>query len=120
MGARGMFDAAKHPRGFHGHFGSAGAQRTPRLVGGSRVASRLAMAEAGIHHDYATGRKLPRKYLSPKAVALHGPDARIPVQQAIDEDLSIHRMNAGQQLANAAFRAKRERPRARTFMKSRR
>lgn len=35
--ARGMFDAAKHPRGFHGHFGTAGAaRRTFEIKGGRR------------------------------------------------------------------------------------
>ena len=37
MTARGMFDAAKHPRGFHGRFGSgAGAMKAHEISGGRR------------------------------------------------------------------------------------
>lgn len=107
--ARGMFDAAKHPRGFHGRFGSGGAKRTIKQVGTDRIYARLAMQEAGIRHDYATGFKKPRKYESPQAVAQYGRHARLPMKQALEEDLSFHRMSAGQQIHNALFRAKRER-----------
>ena len=31
--AQGMWDAAKHPRGAHGHFGLAGARRKTKTVG---------------------------------------------------------------------------------------
>lgn len=36
MGARGMFDSAKHPHGFHGHFASAGGGVTRRTSVGRR------------------------------------------------------------------------------------
>jgi hypothetical protein len=92
--ARRMWDAAKHPRGAHGRFGTAGAKPTTRHVGGDRVTSRLAMSEAGIRYDYQHGHKQPRRYLSSKAVAEHGRHAHIPTEQAIQEDLQFARMRA--------------------------
>ena len=115
--ARGMFDAAKHPRGFHGRFGSGGAKRVTKQVGTDRAFARLAMAESGIRHDYKTGFRKPRKYESPQAIAQHGRHARVPVKQAIEEDLLRHRLNRGQQIHNALYRAKRER--GKTFSKKR-
>lgn len=107
--ARGMFDAAKHPRGFHGRFGSGGAKRTVKQVGTDRIHSRLAMHEAGIRYDYKTGFRKPRKYESPQAIAEHGRHARVPMKQALAEDLFVHRLNAGQQIHNALFATKRVR-----------
>lgn len=74
------------------------------------------MREAGIRYDYAHGYRQPRKYESPQAIAKFGRHARIPMEQAIEDDLFGHRMDAAQRIHNALFRAKRERP---TFSKKR-
>ena len=46
--ARGMFDAAKHPRGFHGRFGSGAGVRMTHEVGGGRRASHRSSPDEGL------------------------------------------------------------------------
>jgi hypothetical protein len=87
----------------------ARSKRHTALLG--RTRDRQNFQEASIEAGYHVGATQPRRYESPQAVAQHGRHARVPVAQAIKEDVELSRMRLGNKLASqhAAIKSKERR-----------
>lgn len=112
MGARGVFDEAKHPRGFHGRFGSGG-NAAPK---GGFAAKRPGAAAALFGRGAALGRgpqthpspvpaprpparpvaNGPRTHAELLAIARGGRDYHAPIAALSDADLeAAHKSSRG-------------------------